>query len=87
MTLLPGGYNSWFGMNTDDRKRLMIGLDGGYNRNDEGFAGYYGGPYIVVRPSGRFEVRLSSSTNTTPICSTSTRSAIATSSSISTGIS
>jgi hypothetical protein len=60
LTLVPGGFNSWFGMNTDDRKRLMAGLDGGYNRNDEGFAGYYGGPYFVVRPSGRFEVRLSS---------------------------
>jgi hypothetical protein len=63
MTLIPGGYNSWFGMNTDDRKRLMVGFDGGYNRNDEGFAGYYGGPYFVVRPSGRFEVRLSSEYN------------------------
>ncbi|MFA4948852.1 MAG: DUF5916 domain-containing protein [Candidatus Krumholzibacteriia bacterium] len=63
LTLIPGGYNSWFGMNTDDRKRLMVGLDGGYNRNDEGFAGYYGGPNVVLRPSGRFEVRLSSQYN------------------------
>jgi hypothetical protein len=63
LTLVPGGYNSWFGMNTDDRKRLMVGFDGGYNRNDEGFAGYYGGPSVVVRPSGRFEVRLSSEYN------------------------
>ncbi len=63
LTLMPGGYNSWFGMETDDRKRLTIGLDGGFNRSDEGFAGYYGGPYVVVRPSGRFEVRLSSQYN------------------------
>jgi hypothetical protein len=63
LTLMPGRFNSWFGMNTDDRKRLMAGLDGGYNRSDEGFAGYYGGPYVVVRPSGRFEVRLSSEYN------------------------
>jgi hypothetical protein len=60
LTLVPGRFNSWFGMNTDDRKRLMAGFDGGHNRTDEGFLGYYGGPYLVVRPSGRLEVRLSS---------------------------
>jgi hypothetical protein len=60
LTLASGCYNSWFGMNTDDRKRFMVGFDGGYNRSDEGFAGYYGGPYVVVRPSSRLEVRLSS---------------------------
>jgi hypothetical protein len=60
LTLMPGSINSWFGMNTDDRRRLMAGFDGGYNRRDGGFAGYYGGPYFTIRPSGRFEVRLSS---------------------------
>jgi hypothetical protein len=60
LTLAPGRFNSWFGAETDDRKRLMAGFDAGYNRTDEGFAGYYGGPYFVLRPSGRFEVRISS---------------------------
>ena len=60
LALVPGRFNSWFGMNTDDRKPLMVGFDGGHNGTDEGFVGYYGGPYFVVRPSGRFEVRLSS---------------------------
>ncbi len=60
LVVSPAKFNSWFGANTDDRKRLMVGFDGGYNRNEEGFAGYYGGPYVTLRPVSRLELQLSS---------------------------
>jgi hypothetical protein len=60
LTLMPGRVNTWFGGGTDDRKRVMVGFDGGTHSTDVGPAGYYGGPYVTIRPSGRLEVRLSS---------------------------
>ncbi len=58
LALVPGGWNSWFGAYTDNRKAFMAGLDGGYDRNDEGFGGYSVGPYVTIRPSGRFEMSI-----------------------------
>ena len=64
LVLVPGGWNSWFGAYTDDRKAFRIGCAGGLSGNDEGFGGWYAEPYATIRPSGRFEMRIGASYST-----------------------
>jgi hypothetical protein len=53
----PAKTFSWYGFNSDSRKRLVFGYYGEYFRADEGgTAQITFSPEITIRPSGRFDV-------------------------------
>lgn len=56
---IPSSMNSWYGFNSDYRKRLAFGYDGNFGMNTEKNRSHHLGPYITVRPSGRFDMTVS----------------------------
>ena len=57
--IIPGSISGWFGFETDSRKAVSCGYGGDYWRADEGGSDYHRlSPYVTVRPSGRFDIRL-----------------------------
>lgn len=56
---IPGSISSWFGFESDFRKAISCGYEGDYWVADEGGSDFHRiSPYVTVRPSGRFDIRL-----------------------------
>ena len=57
--LVPGGWSWWHGINTDTRKPIVLGYDGDFYTDDEGFDRYRAAPWVQFKPSSRFDMRVS----------------------------
>ena len=55
----PGRISTWLGFHSDRRKAISLRINGGYSRDDQGFSSTWFRTKITVRPSGRFDFKLS----------------------------
>ena len=53
--LVPGTWFLWSGFQTDTRGSIVLGCDGNWSGDDEGFAAWSIRPGVTIRPSGRFD--------------------------------